>query len=74
MSAPKCQGCGASRPHVVSIPFVSNGREHIRHEWLCEDCEYRRDHPDALPAVAPPRERRPKRLQKEKLFDVDSAA
>lgn len=38
------------------------------HEWVCGDCLYKRDHPDAAPAVRLPRERS-KRIQKESLFD-----
>lgn len=67
---PKCADCGAGSPRVVSKTRRENGKEYVTHTWLCADCEYKRQHPDAKPAIAPPREQRPKRLQKETLFDV----
>lgn len=75
-----CEVCGATRPRVVSERVemgvtVENGVETpvyalLRHAWLCADCEYKREHPDALLAKPLPRERSAK-LQKETLFDLD---
>lgn len=42
-----------------------------RHEWWCGSCEYLRKNPDAPKAKPVPREARPKRLQRERLFEID---
>lgn len=66
---PKCADCGASRPMAVlregMTPDNLGGLG--SHQWLCGDCVYKLDHPDAPRAVLLPRER-VKRLQKETLF------
>jgi hypothetical protein len=38
------------------------------HVFICGSCLYRRDHPDAAPAVEMPRDRRALPLQHETLF------
>jgi hypothetical protein len=67
---PHCSECGASKPMAVlrpgAEPDALGGRS--SHVWLCGDCLYRLEHPDALKAVKPPRARSC-RLQKECLFD-----
>ena len=60
----RCKDCGGVEARVVA----NATREHV---WLCASCEFRREHPDATPATLPPRERRAKALQKERLFDVE---
>lgn len=71
LKLPKCVDCGGASPHVVSIPFRdSRGVEHIRHEWVCTTCEYKRAFPDAPMIPAHPAYRRPKKLQSETLFDA----
>jgi hypothetical protein len=71
-SLPKCKDCGKRTDRVVSLP--QRGPNHaaipeVRHEWLCADCEYLRENPDAPRFIKPPRERS-KRLQKESLLDL----
>jgi hypothetical protein len=68
---PRCQDCGAPNPHAVGVwRFTDKGGKALAHEWVCGSCEYLREHPNARPAIAPPREQRPKRLQKESLLDL----
>jgi hypothetical protein len=67
---PRCVECGATKPMAVLRdgvdPDMLGGIS--SHMWLCGDCVYRRDHPDAAPAVPEPRSRRPLKLQTETLF------
>lgn len=68
---PKCQDCGAPDPHSSDVARRdSRGAIYMAQEWVCGSCEYRRLHPDAKPAIAPPREQRPKRMQAETLLDA----
>ena len=75
---PKCKDCGKRTDRVVGITsrFVNQRGDEIkelRHEWLCADCEYLRERPDAPRFIKPPRERA-KRLQKESLLDALGSA
>jgi hypothetical protein len=61
---PKCCDCGEGDVFPYHV-----GHGHI---WLCGSCAYKREHPDAAPAVALPRERPSLPLQGETLFDVET--
>ena len=77
---PHCEDCGSARCHPYPLAdlrptIVLDGTQTAYgYQWLCGDCKYLREHPDAPPAVTPPRERRPKPLQIERLFDVGTVA
>ena len=70
---PHCAECGSShcapvrKPGFTDAQIASNGGMGA-FEWLCWDCLYLREHPDAPPSVKMPWERKPKRLQRETLF------
>ena len=68
---PSCADCGHTRCVPVRKPDVAKGNTGGLGEfdWLCGDCLYKREHPDALPAVKLPRERTVS-LQREKLFEL----
>ena len=68
---PKCADCGHSKCAPVRKPGAPRGwRGGIgEFDWLCGDCLYKRQNPDALPAIALPRERSVP-LQTEKLFEL----
>ena len=70
---PKCADCGHSQCSAVRRPGFTD--EQIAatggmgaFDWLCGDCLYKREHPEAEPAIALPRERTVA-LQSERLFD-----
>ena len=70
---PRCADCGKPNPRVFGIPLVRvviDDREivKVRHVWLCASCEYRREHPEALPARPTPSAMKPAKLQDERLF------
>ena len=71
---PKCQVCGHSQCSAIRKEGFTD--EQIAatgglgaFDWLCGDCLYKRDHPDATPAVKMPNERKPLPLQDERLWD-----
>ena len=68
---PICADCGHTRCAPVRKAGVAKNNTGGLGEfdWLCGDCLYRRQNPDALPAVALPRERNVP-LQTEKLFEL----
>ena len=74
---PHCADCGHSQCAAVRKPGFTD--EQIAkdggigaYDWLCGDCLYRREHPDAEPAIALPRERVVP-LQREKPWDDNAA-
>lgn len=71
---PSCEQCGHGTCTPIRKPGVSD--EQIAQTgglgsffWLCGDCLYKREHPDAEPAVKMPRERTVA-LQEERLFNL----
>ena len=70
---PSCADCGSSRctpvrkPGISDAQIASNGGMGA-FDWLCGDCLYKREHPEAEAAIKMPWERKPKKLQAEKLF------
>lgn len=75
---PACVDCGARGTRALRKPDAfdhpTEGTMPGGHEWLCADCEYKRDHPDFVPLPKLPQERAAKRLQKETLFDKPGEA
>jgi hypothetical protein len=69
---PKCADCGnGTKVH----PYRGEeGSKFGGYVWLCGDCKYRRENPDAAPYVKLPAERRGRWKQKETLFDSENAA
>lgn len=64
VTLPRCAGCGERNPHVV-------GNSYGGHDWLCGDCEWKLEHPDAEPAPELPRARPALPLQEERLFSLE---
>lgn len=64
---PRCADCKARTERVI-VERRDDNPANERSYFLCASCEYLREHPDATRYVPPPRERRPKGLQKEVLF------
>jgi hypothetical protein len=75
MALPKCQRCGGGSPRVLSIRYRNPAGEiGYRQEWVCATCEYVAAFPDGPVILPPPRERKPKSLQREALFGIEAVA
>lgn len=68
---PRCEDCGLTKCHPYQRKDVEADGigTSYGYGWLCGDCKFKRENPDAPAPPKMPWERRPRALQKERLFE-----